>query len=226
MVLPVGCAGIAIPFYLPIPADEAREENDARVEGSTWSECMAILRHETGHAIQHAYQFCNAAGLATVVRSVFETLPALLPPNPALGAMSRLTSRWYAQSHPDEDFAETFAVWLPAAVELAHALCRFWPALKKLEYVDELMGEIQAAAAVLTRERVDPLSTLSQTLGGALPEKQAFYEFTPPKTYDRDLIRLFSDDPGIDGRSRVALHPAAPRANQAADSRDGPARTS
>ena len=29
---------------------------------------------------------------------------------------------WYAQSHPDEDFAETFAVWLTPEVQLEDAL--------------------------------------------------------------------------------------------------------
>jgi len=48
---------------------------------------------------------------------------------------------------------------------------------------------------VTTRERVDPLHELSQTLGDHYKKKQAFYAFRPPKTYDRDLSRLFSADP-------------------------------
>src|SRR6202047_5407635 len=48
---------------------------------------------------------------------------------------------------------------------------------------------------IKTRERVDPLHALSQTLGDHYRKKQAFYAFRPPKTYDRDLSRLFSADP-------------------------------
>jgi hypothetical protein len=71
-----------------------------------------------------------------------------------------------------------------------------WPALKKLEYVDELMGEIAGTRPLITtRERVDPLHELSETLGDHYRKKQAFYAFKPPKTYDRDLFRLFSADP-------------------------------
>jgi hypothetical protein len=71
-----------------------------------------------------------------------------------------------------------------------------WPALNKLEYVDELMDEIAGKRPLLaTRERVDPLHELSQTLGDHYQKKQAFYAFRPPKTYDRDLSRLFSADP-------------------------------
>jgi hypothetical protein len=71
-----------------------------------------------------------------------------------------------------------------------------WPALKKLEYVDELMAEIAAQRPLLThKERVDPLSTLTETLGEHYEKKQALYAFDTPKTYDRDLHRLFSADP-------------------------------
>ena len=71
-----------------------------------------------------------------------------------------------------------------------------WPALKKLEYVDELMEEIAGKRPLLTgRERVDPLNELSQTLGEHYKKKQALYAFDAPKTYDRDLYRLFSADP-------------------------------
>ena len=71
-----------------------------------------------------------------------------------------------------------------------------WPALKKLEYVDELMDEIAGELPLITsRERVDPLHELSETLGSHYQKKQAFYAFKPPKTYDRDLYRLFSANP-------------------------------
>jgi len=68
--------------------------------------------------------------------------------------------------------------------------------MRKLEYVDELMGEIAGKRPPnMTRERLDPLHELSQTLGEHYQKRQAFYAFTPPKTYDRDLLRLFSADP-------------------------------
>src|SRR6266545_4875048 len=102
---------------------------------------------------------------------------------------------WYAQSHPDEDFAETFAVWLRPRSNWRTRYAG-WPALKKLEYVDELMAEIAGVAPLLTRrERVDPLSQLTQTLAEHYRKKQALYAFATPKTYDRDLQRLFSADP-------------------------------
>jgi hypothetical protein len=121
--------------------------------------------------------------------------PLYYRPNPASRRYVQHLRRWYAQSHPDEDFAETFAVWLRPRSNWRTRYAG-WPALKKLEYVDELMSEIAGEKPLITtRERVDPLSKLNQTLDEHYKTKQAFYAFTPPKTYDRDLNRLFSADP-------------------------------
>ena len=71
-----------------------------------------------------------------------------------------------------------------------------WPALKKIEYVDELMAEIAKQRPLLThRERVDPITQLTETLAEHYRKKQALYAFDTPTTYDRDLQRLFSADP-------------------------------
>src|SRR4029079_19007027 len=52
---------------------------------------------------------------------------------------------WYAQKHPDEDFAETFAVWLTPGVDWRRTYDG-WGALAKLEYVRRLMREIADAS--------------------------------------------------------------------------------
>ncbi|HEU5320045.1 MAG TPA: hypothetical protein VFX28_04535, partial [Methylomirabilota bacterium] len=44
---------------------------------------------------------------------------------------------WYAQKHPDEDFAETFAVWLTPGARW-RVRYRGWPAMRKLRYVDRV----------------------------------------------------------------------------------------
>ena len=139
---------------------------------------------------------CNAAGAgnnysARLQNTTRNTTGRIRP----AGVTSSIFGAGIAQSHPDEDFAETFAVWLRPRSNWRTRYAG-WPALKKLEYVEELMGEIAGEPPpVLTKERVEPLSKLSQTLGEHYQKKQAFYAFTPPKTYDRDLSRLFSADP-------------------------------
>jgi hypothetical protein len=100
---------------------------------------------------------------------------------------------WYAQSHPSEDFAETFAVWLNPSSRW-RTRYRGWPALRKLEYVDELMNEISGhRAAVTSRKQIDPLRKLTQTLREHYQQRRAHYQKWPD-FYDNDLLRLFSSD--------------------------------
>jgi hypothetical protein len=121
--------------------------------------------------------------------------PRYYRPNPASRRYVYHLPRWYAQSHPDEDFAETFAVWLTPRSNWRKRYAG-WPALKKLQYVDELMAEIATEKPVLTRRlHVDPLSRLTQTLGEHYEKKREHYAIDYPKVYDRDLRRIFSADP-------------------------------
>ncbi|MGC2177723.1 MAG: putative zinc-binding metallopeptidase [Bradyrhizobium sp.] len=201
---PDSTPGIAIPFYLAHPRLMKLEKKMMLdVEGGTWSECMAILRHEAGHTVQQAYQLHRRRRWQQLFGLSSKSYPLHYRPNPASRRYVQHLRRWYAQSHPDEDFAETFAVWLRPRSSWRTRYAG-WPALKKLEYVDELMEEIAGKRlAVTTRERVDPLHELGQTLGEHYQKKQDFYAFKAPKTYDRDLSRLFSADPRH-SRSRPA----------------------
>jgi hypothetical protein len=193
---PDNTPGIAIPFYLAHPRLMKLEKKMMfDVEGGTWSECMAILRHEAGHVVQHAYQLHRRRRWQQLFGPSSRHYPRYYRPNPASRRYVQHLRLWYAQSHPDEDFAETFAVWLRPRSNWRTRYAG-WPALKKLEYVDELMDEIAGARPLLTaRERVDPLNELRETLGEHYRKKRALYTFETPKTYDRDLYRLFSADP-------------------------------
>src|SRR6516165_1558662 len=193
---PENTPGIAFPFYLAHPRlMQLEKKKIIDVEGGTWSECMAILRHEAGHVVQHSYALQRRRRWQQLFGPSSQRYPRYYRPNPASRNFVQHLRLWYAQSHPDEDFAETFAVWLRPRSNWRTRYAG-WPALKKLEFVDELMAEIAGKRPLLTsRERVDPLHELNETLGSHYRRKQAFYAFEPPKTYDRDLYRLFSADP-------------------------------
>lgn len=188
--------GIAIPFYLAHPRLmrlERRMMSD--VEGGTVAECMRILRHETGHVVQHSYQLQRRRRWQQLFGRSSIRYPRYYRPNPASKNYVQHLRLWYAQSHPDEDFAETFAVWLKPRSDWRTRYAG-WPALRKLEYVDELMAEIAVQRPVLTgRLLVDPLSRLNRTLAEHYEKKRALYAVDPPTIYDRDLHRIFSDDP-------------------------------
>jgi len=102
---------------------------------------------------------------------------------------------WYAQAHPAEDFAETFAVWLQPRSRWRRRY-KGWPALHKLEYIDELMTELAGTKPRnRARTKVEPLSEIRITLREHYRRKRERYDFDWPAVYDRDLRRIFSDDP-------------------------------
>ena len=100
---------------------------------------------------------------------------------------------WYAQSHPDEDFAETFAVWLKPNSQWKERYAG-WPALKKLEYMDALMNSLARVSPLVTsKQRIDHLPNLRKTLREHYHNKRERYGLDYPNFYDRDLRRLFSN---------------------------------
>jgi len=193
---PAGIPGVGVPFYLAHPRLIRLERTKMlEVEGGTRPECLRLLRHEAGHAIQHAYRLERRRKWQSRFGLSSTRYPEYYRPNPASKRYVQHLRFWYAQSHPDEDFAETFAVWLKPRSDWRKRYAR-WPALKKLEYVNDLMAEIgPSVPPVRSRARVDSLRTLRQTLGEYYAARRERYRMDIPNTYDRDLCRLFSDDP-------------------------------
>ena len=193
---PENIPGIAIPFYLTHPRLIRLERKMIiEVEGGTHADCMRILRHEAGHAVQHAYQLHRRRRWRQLFGRSSTRYPSYYRPNPASRNFVQHLRLWYAQSHPDEDFAETFAVWLTPRSNWRKRY-EGWPALKKLQYVDELMAEIAGQRPLRTRRsEVDPLRRLRKTLGEHYKKKLEHYAVDAPRTYDRDLLRIFSNNP-------------------------------
>jgi hypothetical protein len=193
---PDGVPGVAIPFYLAHPRLQRLERRQMlEVEGGTRDDCIRILRHEFGHALQHAWQLQRRRRWQELFGRSSQRYPTHYRPNPASRRYVQHLRLYYAQSHPDEDFAETFAVWLQPRA-LWRKRYAGWGALKKLEYVDELMNEIQnATPPVRNRRRVDPLPEIGRTLREHYERKRRQYSLSYPDVWDRDLRRLFSDNP-------------------------------
>jgi hypothetical protein len=193
---PAGVPGIAIPFYLAHPRLMRLERSQMlEVEGGTREECIKILRHECGHALQHAYQLQRRREWQRLFGRSSVPYPTSYRPNPASRRFVQHLRLYYAQSHPDEDFAETFAVWLQPRSPWRKRYAG-WPALKKLEYLDALMQEVAGTRPpVHTRRRIEPLSRIAKPLRQHYVEKHEVYSTNYPDIYDRDLRRIFSDDP-------------------------------
>jgi hypothetical protein len=193
---PDGVPGIAIPFYLAHPRLMRLEKAQMLdVEGGTTEWFMQILRHEAGHAFDNAYDLRRRRRRVNLFGKPSIEYPEMYLPKPYSKSFVLHLDSWYAQAHPDEDFAETFAVWLTPDSDWR---VRFhdWPALKKLEYMDELMrGLAHQPPVVKNRRRMEPIERNKTTLRRHYAKKRDKYGLEHPNFYDRDLRRLFSSAP-------------------------------
>ncbi len=192
---PDGVPGVAIPFYL---ADRRLMRLERKqlleVEGGTHEWCMKILRHEAGHAIDTAYRLRRKRGYREHFGLVSQPYPEYYQPKPYSKRYVLHLDAWYAQAHPVEDFAETFAVWLKPR-STWRSQYKGWPALKKLEFVQSTMEDIaDAKPKVTSREHVDPVRSMRITLREHYQKKRDHYGVDHPHFYDRDLMRLFSNE--------------------------------
>ncbi len=195
---PDGVPGVAIPFYMAHPRLARLELSQMlEVEGGTPDWCMRILRHETGHAIDNAYFLRRRRRRQQLFGPSSQPYPEHYIPRPYSKSFVLHLEPWYGQSHPDEDFAETFAVWLGPPEQWRKRYAD-WPVLKKLEYMDELMTAIGSRGPIVTsRQRVEPVSRIRRTLRRHYERKRERYGVDFENLYDRDLRRLFSDAPEL-----------------------------
>jgi hypothetical protein len=202
---PDGATAIAVPFYLAHPRLAKLEEAQMlEVEGGEHEWCMRILRHEAGHAIDNAYRLRLRRQRRRLFGLPTKPYPDFYTPKPYSKSFVLHLDAWYAQSHPDEDFAETFAVWLTPNSEWRQRYAE-WPALKKLEHMDALMGSISGKSPrVVNAGEVDPLGKLWKTLRQHYRNKRRYYGVDHPNFYDRDLRRLFSESPEFAGNITAA----------------------
>src|SRR4051812_49144070 len=193
---PDGVPGVAIPFYLAHPRLAKLElAQMLEVEGADEVSCLRILRHEVGHALDNAYDLRRRPTRRRLFGNPATEYPEYYTPKPYSKSFVQHLDHWYAQSHPDEDFAETFAVWIDPHSMWATRYAG-WPAQRKLEYIDRLMREVaRKRPAVMSKRQVDPLPRLKKTLREHYRKKREHYGLDHPDFYESDLRNLFSDAP-------------------------------
>jgi len=138
---PEGVPAIAVPFYLAHDRLMTMERQLMdEVEGADPSERMKLLRHEAGHCFDHAFKVSRTAEWRAMFGSPQRKYdPDHYLPNPHSRDFVINLPDHYAQSHPDEDFAETFAVWLDPLSDWRRRYARWPKALRKLQYVDRVV---------------------------------------------------------------------------------------
>lgn len=170
-----GQTSIGIPFYLADPTLKKLEKKMMGfVEGASFQECVKILRHEAGHALFYAYRFHRHPEVKKVFGPSPKRIPKTYHPDPQSRDYVRHLDNWYAQAEPDEDFAETFAVWLTPGSQWKSRY-KNWPALQKLKLMDRLMKEIAGKKPLNTSaKKTDDISTIKTTLKNYYKKKIIF----------------------------------------------------
>jgi hypothetical protein len=202
---PDGCVSVAVPFYLAHPRLERLEAAQIlEVEGGDHEQCMRILRHEMGHVVDNAYRLRLRRHRRKIFGSPAKPYPEFYTPRPYSKSFVLHLDAWYAQSHPDEDFAETFAVWLAPGSDWRRRYAD-WRAIRKLECMDALMASIAGRPPRIDKAvEVEPLRRLRKTLRRHYRDKRRHYRLDYPNFYDRDLRRLFSDKDEYKGNITAA----------------------
>jgi hypothetical protein len=190
---PDGVPGIAIPFFLAHPRLKSLERRMMReVEGGNTAALMGLLRHEAGHAIDTAFRLRRRARWRAVFGRASRPYEDSYRPKPGSRRYVQHLDAWYAQSHPTEDFAETFAVWLASGTRWRRTY-RDWPAYPKLEYVEELMRELRGRRPVVRgRYAVESMREDPRTLGDYYRTKLGRYAPMRAHVTDHLIRRVFT----------------------------------
>ena len=202
---PDGFPSVAVPFYLAHPRLAKLElAQMLEIEGGDERTCLKILRHEAGHAIDNAYLLRRKPTRRRLFGTPATPYPEYYTPKPYSKSFVQHLDHWYAQSHPDEDFAETFAVWLDPQSNWSIRYSG-WPAHRKLEYMNRLMRETSRhRPRVRSKRQVDPIERLRKTLREHYRKKREHYGLDHPDFYESDLRNLFSDAPEYAGNLSAA----------------------
>ncbi len=181
---------IGIPFYL---ADEKLGliEGEVSEVRETESESIIYLRHEAGHAFCYAHELYKREDFHALFGPYTRPYLEEYKVQPFSRSYVRHIPGWYAQKHPDEDFAETFAVYLTPGSNWRETY-KGWPALRKLEYVEARIAELGAGQPKVLSRTPDlgdvPVEAMEETVG------ELFEREGPPEEVGRQLSTHFDGD--------------------------------
>lgn len=193
--VPDGTVAIGIPFYLARPElTRLHAERVGHVEGASPADILRYLRHEMGHVVNYAYLLHERPEWVGHFGRFDLPYKEEYRPQPFSRNFVRHLPGWYAQKHPDEDWAETFAVWMTPGLDW-RAEYADWPiALAKLEYCDRVIAEVKDRDPVVTAADLDEdvshlACSLDQFYGDFASEEKG--EFS--RSLDGALRLIFED---------------------------------
>lgn len=200
---PSGEPIIGIPFYLADPKLARLEKEMNDLEDSR--QIMMYLRHEAGHAINYAYGLYKTPEWKQMFGPYRKPYRDHYRPIPFSRSFVRHMEGWYAQKHPDEDFAETFAVWLTPGSRWRKRY-QGWPAMDKLRYVDRMAKQLANTDPLRARGRTDITVEEMETTVADFYEAALSQQPSPGDLpLDTDLEDIFK----VGKRRKNGVRPAA-----------------
>jgi hypothetical protein len=182
--VPDGTISIGIPFYLARPDLTAlHARHVGHVEGTSPADILRYLRHEMGHVVNYGYRLYDAKEWVNLFGAITQPYREEYRPEPFSRRFVWHLPGWYAQKHPDEDWAETFAVWMTPGRDWRTEYATWPEALAKLDYCDRAM------AALADR---DPPVT-------AVTDESEEFTYSPEEYYSEGADADGNFPPGLEG---------------------------
>ena len=200
--VPFGSIAIGIPFYLARPdLTELHGELVGHIEGFNPRDILRYLRHEMGHVVNYAYKLYEDEEWVKFFGSITQPYVEEYRPSPFSRRFVRHLPGWYAQKHPDEDWAETFAVWMTPDRDFRKEYSHWPAALAKVEYCDRTMDRLKTT---------DPLVTVAE-----LDEDVGELDYSVEQYYKQATLVEGEFPAGLDGALRAIF-------DELAEQRGGP----
>lgn len=199
---PEGIPGIAIPFFVLHPRlIKLERKMIGEIEGATPKGFLKLLRHECGHAIDHGFKLSKRRGREELFGDLSIPYPTDYTYRPYSKNFVRHIGSGYAQAHPEEDWAETFALWLTPGSHWRQKY-KGWGALSKLKYMNKLMGDLKGKMPrVKSKEVIDSLADSKLTLRKYYARKALSKRLKGRPFFGKKLKKIFVSGSGISGES-------------------------
>jgi hypothetical protein len=192
--VPFETVAIAIPFYLARPDLTAlHAERVGHVEGFDRADILRYLRHEMGHVVNYAYRLYDEEEWVKQFGSITQPYGEDYRPEPFSRRYVRHLPGWYAQKHPDEDWSETFAVWMTPGLDWRKEYGGWPVAAAKLAYCDRILTTVREHDPVVTAADLDEdVAEIEYSLDHYYRDKPDARGDMPPGL-DGALLAIFED---------------------------------
>ena len=188
--VPFETVSIAIPFYLSSTELMAMHADQmGLIEGFDPEDILRYLRHEMGHVVNYAYCLYDTEEWIKLFGSITQPYEDEYTPEPFSRRHVRHLPGWYAQKHPDEDWSETFAVWMTPELDWRTEYSAWPVARAKLAYCDRIMRELGNRDPDVTDDELD--------------EDVGEIDYSLAEFYDSTGNGFVDMPPGFDGAIRA-----------------------